>query len=104
WIGTDKEIYKIGEDKSIKIQLEIGGSANYKDVKAAVFLADYKGVIVKRIIDEEINLICPVESYGIVSEKKLENVAKGRYIFKLKIFDIKDDIIFAVDSLPFVVE
>jgi len=57
WIGTDKEIYKIGEDKSIKIQLEIGRSANYKDVKAAVFLADYKGVIVKRIIDEEINLI-----------------------------------------------
>jgi len=104
WIETDKEIYRIGEDESIKIQSGIGTSGNYKNIKAVVFLTDYNGSVVKQIIGKQINLICPLEPHKISSRMKLENIVRGIYILRLKIFDTKGNIIFVGDSLPFTVE
>lgn len=102
WLEVDKQVYRIGEDQSVKIQLQVGSSKDYRNVNLKVFLTDLDDNILAQVTTEQVAAISPTELYSGSWKVDLKDmmVEPGEYIFKLELLDTNNVLVFAIESPP----
>jgi hypothetical protein len=73
WVATDRQFYRIGADKLITMQLQLGSTEDYKNINLTVSLTDSDDNILKQVINEQVSGIYPAKPYN----GSLDNQARG---------------------------
>jgi len=104
-LNVDKQVYKVGEDQSINVQSQIGASKDYANVNVKVLLTDLDDVVMTQFIREEVIALSPANLYKEAWKINLNDKTAefGEYIIKLELLDTNDVLIFAMESLPFLI-